>query len=158
QINYENTAQTSKWPGGDYKNYLRLFVPLGTELGRVIVYDPLVGKQTSRQLISRGEINQERYQDKMSFGFLVTVPINSRRTVEINYSRRVSWPEKTVRYLLFWQKQSGMGATPLTVLMELPQGAAPLQVTPAATITEKGLVFSEIIKKDIPFAVEFSYQ
>jgi len=160
QIHYENTSQTTEWPGGDYKNYLRLFLPLGSEINRVSVFDPLAGKEASQKFISRGEIKQTKEKDKMGAGFLVTVPINSRRTVEVSYSRPISLAQDQNgwKYLLYLQKQSGMGATPLTVLVSLPEGLVPLQVFPEATLTEQGLVFNKMFTSDIPIAIEFSRQ
>ena len=35
KINYENTAKSNNWPGGDYKNYLRVYVPRGVEVTEV---------------------------------------------------------------------------------------------------------------------------
>jgi len=156
QLHYENTAQSTKWPGGAYKNYLRLLLPLGAEINRVIVFDPLVGKENSRRIISRGEITQSQEKDKMSVGFLIEVPINSRRTVEVSYSRKFSFNDDGWHYLLYLQKQSGIGDTPLTVLISLPKDLKPLQISQAATLTDQGLVFEGQFGSDWPIAIEFS--
>jgi len=156
QVHYENTAQTKEWPAGDYKNYFRLLLPLGSKIEKVSIFDPLAGREASEKVIEEDQLEETRYQDKMVLGFLVEVPLNSRRTVEIAYSRQAKLTGETLYYLLYLQKQPGMGATPLTVLISWPAAYKPLQVTPAATLTQQGLVFNQDFRGDIPVALELS--
>ena len=156
QIYYENTSQTTQWPGGEYKNYLRLLIPLGSELNQVAIYDPLKGREQSLKVVPEEKIAQSKEKEKLVVGFLVQVPINSRRVVEVDYSQKLKVDQDNWHYLLYLQKQSGLGDTPLTVLFSLPEGVAPLQVSPKATLTERGLVFEGQFKTDWPIAIEFS--
>ena len=156
QIYYENTSQTTEWPGGEYKNYLRLFVPLGTELNQVAIYDPLKGREQSLKIIPQEKIKQSEEKGKLVLGFLVTVPINSRRVVEASYSQKLKVDQDNWHYLLYLQKQSGLGNTPLTVLFSLPSGLKPLEINRTATLTDQGLVFEGQFTSDWPIAIEFS--
>ncbi|MFH1602217.1 MAG: DUF4012 domain-containing protein [Candidatus Shapirobacteria bacterium] len=156
QINYENTSQSTSWPGGEYKNYLRLFLPLGTSIDRVIIYDPLKGKEDSQKIIVRDELDQEREKEKLVLGFLVEVPINSRRVVEVEYSQKINLPQDGWHYLLYLQKQSGMGNSPLKVAIILPEGFKPLQTSRPAVLDQEALIFEGLFTSDWPLALELS--
>ncbi len=154
KINYENTSQSSNWPGGDYKNYLRIYLPLLTELGDVYIYDPLVSGETKRPL-SKDQIEQVKDSGKEVVSFLAKVPISSRRTIEVHFSQKVEIGSGNWKYLRYFQKQSGFGSTPLTLLVSYPDGWQPLQVNPEAASTEGKLLFNRQLDADIPFGIEF---
>jgi len=154
KINYENTAQSSNWPGGDYKNYLRIYLPALTELGDVYIYDPLVAGDTKRPF-SEDQIGQVNDEGKEIVSFLVKVPVSSRRTVEVHFSQNVEIGNGNWKYLRYFQKQSGFGSTPLTILVSYPDGWQPLQVNPEAASEQGSLLFSRQLDSDIPFGIEF---
>jgi len=156
QIYYENTSQTTEWPGGEYKNYLRLLLPLGSEINKVVTFDPLKGKEQSKKIIPLDKIEKSQEKGKLMIGFLVTVPINSRRVVEIDYSQELKVDQDHWQYLLYLQKQSGLGDTPLTVMFSLPSGLKPLEINRPATLTDQGLIFEGQFNTDWPIAIEFS--
>jgi hypothetical protein len=154
KVNYENTAQSSNWPGGDYKNYLRIYLPVFTKLGDVYIYDPLVAGDVKRPL-SEDQLEQTKDEGKEIISFLVKVPVASRRTVEVHFSQNVEIGSGNWKYLRYFQKQSGFGSTPLTVLVSYPDGWQPLQVNPEATSEEGSLLFNRQLDGDIPFGIEF---
>jgi hypothetical protein len=156
KIQYENTSQSNKWPGGDYKNFLRLYLPWGTKLAAVYIWDPL-DSQAVKMPLSEDQIEQKRSGDKLEVSFSLTVPVSARRLVEIEFSQKAKIEGKGFYYARYWQKQSGFGSTPLTFLVAFPSGWQPLQVNPAATVTEGGLVFQQQLRSDTVFGVNWSY-
>ncbi len=152
KINYENSNQTDTWPGGDYKNYLRVILPSGSKVENIYTYAPSTSKKDS---IDLNNVAQETIKGKQSLGFLVTVSTNSRKTVEINYSQKVDLGKENWRWLLYWQKQSGFRSTPITMLVTYPDKLKPLQVQPQATATSQGIVFNQFLDKDLVFGIEF---
>ena len=155
KIQYENTAQSNKWPGGNYKSFLRIFLPWGTQLREVYFYDPLSAGVVKVPL-AQENIRQKRYKDKLEVSLTINVPISSRRLLEINFSQQAKLDGNTFYYARYWQKQSGFGSTPLTFLLTYPKGWQPVQVEPLATVTESGLVFQRQLNADTVFGVEFS--
>ena len=151
KINYENTAKSSNWPAGDYKNYLRVVVPQNTKIEQIFIIDPQEKKKTTLDL---EKIDQEKIEDKQSFGFLVDVPIDSRMSVEINYSQTTNLGNGVWRWFLYWQKQPGFGSTPVTLLVSYPDQFKPLQVNPQATLTPQGIIFNQALEKDLLFGLE----
>lgn len=151
KISYENTAKNNNWPGGDYKNYLRVYLPGGVNLAEVSVADG--NKSGNRRVYGENELKVRTVGDKREVGFLVVVPVGQRREVEIRYSSGVTISEK-FSYLNYIQKQSGYGETGLVVLVTLPTGWQPLEVQPAASVVGGKLLFNTKLERDIKMGVE----
>ncbi len=152
KINYENTAKTNNWPAGNYKNYLRIIVPQNTKIESVFVANP---QEKGKREMNLEEIDQELIQGRQSFGFLIEIPIDSRVTLEINYSQVLNLDQNPFRWLLYWQKQSGFGKTPVTLLISYPPQLKLLQVNPQATLTSQGIIFNQMLETDLLFGIEF---
>jgi len=143
KINYENTAKTNGWPGGDYKNYMRIYLPVNAEVEKVEGID--LGEQL--------RINK-RY-GKQEVGFLMTVEVNSKKTVELVYFIRAKIDSyEKFSYLNYIQKQSGFGDTNLVTLVSYPNNWQPLQVEPMATMVGGNLLFNQKLDRDLKMGLE----
>lgn len=108
-ITWKHSGKSATWPGGDYVNYVRLYVPKDSVLNGSSGFD------------AEGvTIGQEG--DKTVFGGFVRVPYNSQKTVEVRYSLplALSLPKQEGLYSLLWQKQPGINSEPLTVTFNAP--------------------------------------
>ena len=151
KINYENTAKSSSFPGGDYKNYLRIYLPTDVNLSQVAVYD--TNNINQKKIYSTEEIKVQEINGKKEVGFLVTVPILSKKTVEISYSSQNSLTN-SFSYVNYIQKQSGFGDTGIVSLVSYPDGWQPLSVEPQASVVSGKLLFNQKLNKDIKIGVE----
>ncbi len=153
EISYDNTAQSRQWPGGDYKNYLRVFLPRQSQLQEAkIIYE-----NGQEKIIDSQQIDQSFAYRYQQLGFWLTVPINSRRRLLIKYQLPVKITKPNWRLAFYWQKQPGFGATPLTLLVNYPLFLKPLNVNQAATSTGGGIVFSGQLGKDQFFNIDFGH-
>lgn len=153
KINYENTAKTADFPGGDYKNYLRVYLPTEVNLSQISLNDG-VGNG-AKKIYSSDEIRIKEINGKKEVGFLVTVPVLSKKIVEIKYSTENKiLNKKTFSYISYIQKQSGFGDTGLVTLISFPNGWQPLQVEPQASIVGGKLLFNQKLMGDIKMGVE----
>ena len=151
KVNYENTAKNTEWPGGDYKNYLRIYLPKEVDIGQISVMD---GNDTSiKRIYTNDEITIKEVDGKKEVGFLVTVPVLKKRIVEIKYSSSIEMGNKTFTYMKYIQKQPGMGETGLVSLISYPEDWQPLQVEPAASLVSGKLLFNQKLDKDIKMGV-----
>jgi len=96
-ITFTNTAETTAWPAGDYKTYLRLFVPVGSQLRSA---------ELDGQPLDLASFKTVEEDGKQVFGYYVVVPIKSSKTLKIFYESPLPVGYKT--YALFEQKQSGV--------------------------------------------------
>jgi len=155
KISYENTARSTTWPGGDYKNYMRIYIPKDVNISEVSVYDTT--DLTNRKILTGNELEVTIKGDKKELAFLVTVPVTKKRTVEIRYSSSVDLNlYSEYSYLSYIQKQSGFGETPIVSLVSYPSDWQPIQVEPAATTVNGKLLFDEKLDKDLKAGVVIS--
>jgi len=153
KINYENTAVSSNWPGGEYVNWLRIYLPRETKIEEIAVFDPL--RPQEREIIGAEKREEGVEGEKEVVGFLVRVPVKQKRTVLVRFSHSFFPPGDRFGYLLYWQKQSGFRLTPVSLLISFPDGWQPLRVNPAASLVGGKLLFSRPLEGDLTFAVEF---
>lgn len=153
KINYENTAKSNNWPGGDYVNYLRAYIPDTANIVEVSVTDP-AGVKT---VLSGDQLKVANVSGKKELGMLVTVPIRSKRMVEIKYNNQIDLTKGTkFSYLNYIQKQSGYGDTGMVTLMSIPDDWQVEQVEPMTTVVNGKLLFNQKLNKDIKMGVEIS--
>jgi len=148
KISYENTARSTTWPGGDYKNYMRVYIPIETNIAEVSIYD--TADPTNKKILTNDELEVTEKGDKRELAFLVTVPVTKKRTVEIRYSSAIDINlYNEFSYLSYIQKQSGFGETQIVSLVSYPPDWQPIQVEPAATVVNGKLLFDQALEKDL---------
>lgn len=152
KINYENTAKNTSWPGGDYKNYLRIYLPKDVNLAEVSVSK---SGGEGKKIYSSSELKVKEVGGKKEIGFLMTVPILEKREVEIKYSSAVKIGEgEKFSYLNYIQKQSGFGDVAWVSLVSVPTDWQILQVEPVATVVGGKLLFNQKLDRDLKMGVE----
>lgn len=98
QIKYNHTAPYGDWMTSDYHDYLRIYIPKGSELiERKMVSYPLEGEEFNKKEI----------------GFVFHALIGQETTAIIKYKLPQSIKEGT--YNLLIQKQSGVGNVPTNI-------------------------------------------
>lgn len=151
KINYENTAKNTTWPGGDYKDYLRIYVPVTSNLAEVSITD----NNGVKTVISGTDLSVSQVGGKKEIGFLATVPVGQKRTVSVSYSDQIDLSKSSsFSYLEYMQKQSGFGTTPVVTLVSIPDGWQTTGVEPTASMVNGKLLFSQKMSSDIKMGVE----
>lgn len=152
KINYENTAKNTNSPAGDYKNYLRVYLPVNVNFSQISLID---GNDSSlKKVYMSDELTTREVDGKKEIGFLVTVPIMSKKTVEIRYSSENTLTGNKFSYLNYIQRQSGFGDTGLVTLVSFPADWQPVQVEPQASMVGGKLLFNQKLDRDIKMGVE----
>lgn len=126
-INYQNTSPGEAWPGGRYKNYLRLFVPptahfLSASLNdsrkatvSAVLTENVLKKINSNEFL----IYKSTESGLLNFGILVEIPANSKKTITFSY--RLPAVDFNTSHTIFIRKQAGTDADKLTVIANGPQ-------------------------------------
>lgn len=146
KIVYQNNSKTEVFPGGSYKNYLRILVPGGSEIEEVLIDGKAIEEKSIFKTVISG---------KTSFGFLVNVPIMEKREVVVKYSLAEKFDlSKKNKYLLYLQKQSGIEDKTFDLVFN-PKGDTLVESTkPKAAIVSGLAVFSTKIDKDKVFEID----
>lgn len=148
RIGYHNTSTSTAWPAGTYKNYQRIYLPVGSNLAQIKIGDtPLSSKEYT--------ITSEH--DKIVLSYLVTVPINDKTVVAIQYSTPQLPQENELLYTWYWQKQPGTSSSDdLTVYLNYPMYLKPLIVSPEAETSSQQLKFNMVNDTDRRITVKFT--
>jgi len=153
KITYENTSKSVSWPGGDYKNYLRVYIPESANIAEVSVTD--VATNGLKTIYSGENLAINTVKGKKEVGLLVVVPVAKKRVVEIRYLDQIDLNGlDKFSYLNYIQKQSGFGDTGMVNLVTLPEGWQPNQVEPTASLVNGKLLFNQKLDRDIKMGVE----
>jgi hypothetical protein len=169
-LQYQNSSQPQTWPGGPYKNYLRLYLPLQAKISSVTVEDPLTRQS---QILASSDLDLSVEHSLQVVGFFFVVPPDSRRFVNLSYTlpRRASLssasssgsnPSTDFTYQLRLIKQPGTLADPYQLAILYPDSLVPAssspQFTPAASsgLTATGkLTYNTTLSTDQTLTVNF---
>ncbi|MCX6725731.1 MAG: DUF4012 domain-containing protein [Candidatus Shapirobacteria bacterium] len=149
RLDYQNTSPSEAFPAGRYKSYIRLYTPLNSKLISLKVTNNQTGQVEE---ITDREIKQDHnYQ---VFGFLIEVPIQEKRSVEIVYQLDEKWESEIGHYLFFLQKQPGIQDESFNFWLQPSIGVTALVDKLKFAQTTEGLFLSPSFDQDLVF--EFS--
>lgn len=168
-ISYTNSSKPQEWPGGAYKNFLRVILPEGAALQTVsfngqqqtlvpAITDPKIYEAKDFAAPQGLEVYSSIEEGKQLFGFFVSVPEQQTMHVTISYilSQKfdLSKPTFTYQGLLF--KQPGTTAYPYSFSLTYPDGFA-LLATPEGIHTSGNTIsFQKDFQTDTPFTLTFT--
>ncbi len=118
-VNYVHGAASNAWPGGAYKNYLRVYVPKGSVLTKVERSSEGVD---TKALDITSEVDQTEENGKAVFGTVFTLDAGKSLSVTFTYDLPTSNLAAEKSRSLLIQKQSGTVADPLTIDFLKPFG------------------------------------
>lgn len=153
-LNYVHAGESNAWPGGPYKCYLRLYVPKGSALLKVL--------RSAEGLEGRGEDITEKVKigeelGKTTFEILFELKAGESLALAFSYvlpPEVLNFPE-SASYRLLVQKQPGTGNDPLTIEFTPPFGkevsSPPLGAEKLGQIVRWKGNLSKDVELEIPF-------
>ncbi len=146
QIFYHNQSQPDSWLGGAYKNYLRLYLPLGTALQNLqlgVVTDPHwspESDQSSADLpaIDLDFIDHTQEHGYEVYGFLAPIPPQTYYLVRVDYSLPSQSLPNQFTYRLQISKQAGSQNDPYWLTVQYPVGFQPTNTTQSSSDLQSG--------------------
>ena len=138
-LNYKHTGTDSAWPGGPYKDYVRVLTQDGSKLTNATV-----GKagEPGTNIFEKMAVGREG--DYTSFEYLIELNPQEELTLTLYYDlpTNLSLTAANKIYYLYWQKQPGTEADPITFIFEPPFGTEVEQQTQVQTNLSTDKVFS----------------
>jgi len=146
-LDYQNNSSSEAFPAGRYKSYVRIYTPLKSELMAINIKNPLSGETVG---VQDKEIKEEH--DRQVFGFLLEVPIQENRSVEIVYrlGEKIKEMEK---YQLVLQKQPGIEDQAFSFWIIPPVGVSVLSKQMKSSQASEGVVFNPQFNQDLVFEI-----
>lgn len=120
-VNYVHGAASNTWPGGAYKNYLRVYTPQGSTLKRVERSEEGVDRKA---LEITDEVTKSVENGKTVFGTVFTLDAGKSLRLTFTYELppTINLGLSSQTYRLVAQKQPGTVADPLTIDFLTPFG------------------------------------
>ncbi len=166
-LSYKNTSD-GKWPGGDYKNYLRVILPYKAEIESITINDekqkiidaitdPSMYEKTDFKEPVGLEVEKTTEQEKDVFGFLITVPKGELLKVSIKYSliKEIDVKKSSFTYDLRLIKQSGIDSFPYDLLVKYPKDYQVLKESKGMVSTNSQSLYETSITKDEDVSISF---
>lgn len=175
KIDYQNTSTNTSWPGGDYRNYLRVVLPLGASLTSIeidgnkqttipAITDPLIYEAKNFKPPVELEVEKTTEEEKTIYGFLTIIPSQSEKTIVINYdlTQKISANLPAFNYSLKVFKQPGTDEDPFSFQLLYPQNLkiykanSSLEAINGLKIEGGKVVVSDKLSQDIDINLSFS--
>lgn len=141
-VTYANNSKLGQ--GGDYKNYMRVLLPKDTILTgiafdgkaqatRSAILDPMLYESKGFKAPSELEVEQTQESGKTLYGFLVTIPAGTSKTVDITYEhmQKINIGNPVLHYSLYLYKQPGTATEPIYFSFNFPLEYSILSASPA---------------------------
>ena len=160
---------STKWPGGDYKNYVRFILPKGAFLNKIIidglpqkivkaVTDSLVYEAKNFTPPAGFEVEKTEEGDKTIYGFLLTVPSGKLKKIDIEYSfpQKISPDAPLVSYNLKLFKQPGTEKYPIDFMFSYPSSLRVLSTSKGLKDQNQKVVLQENLSQDSEIQVDLT--
>ncbi len=168
-ISYENNS--SSWPGGDYKMYLRVILPNRSSVTGIAIdgqeqnifpaiTDPILYEAKNFKTPKGLEVENTEEDEKTMYGFLVVVPARGKKIVSVSYTlaNQIMSDNPEFSYSLRLFKQPGTENDPYRLSLSYPDGFKLLNKNPLEIIKGNKLEFEENLIKDTDLFFHFSHK
>lgn len=141
-VSYENSANSALGLSGRYKVYLRLVVPLGSEVG-----EPLVGQGQDASSVAP---DIKDTGGKREVGVLLEVVPGQTKTVTFSWSGSSPLTfDQSGEYRLYFRKQAGTDKDPVTVSIVPPKGVTAVPSLGASLTKDGTFVYNTTLARDL---------
>lgn len=148
RLKYHNTSTSTAWPAGAYKNYQRLYLPVGANVTSVKI---------GNTVLSSDQYTLSTEHNKFVLAYLVSVPINSTQLVEVEYTTPQLSQGNDLLYTWYWQKQPGTSSKDsLVVYLNYPMYLRPTVISPQSELSPQQLKFTMQNDTDRRLTVRFT--
>jgi hypothetical protein len=148
RVNYRNTSTSTAWPAGAYKNYSRLYLPVGSTIS---------GIKIGTVELAAKDYTLSTEHDREAIGYLLTFTVNSNVVLEVSYTTPQLPQENETLYTWYWQKQPGTSSQDsLTVYLNYPMFLRPSIISPTAQLGTQQLKFNFLNDTDHRLTVKFT--
>jgi len=160
---------STKWPGGDYKNYIRFVLPKEAFLNGITidgnsqkivkaVTDPLIYEAKNFTPPAGLEVDSTSEINKTIYGFLTTVPAGKLKKIDIEYSlpQKISPSALLVLYNLKLFKQPGTNDYPFDFIFSYPSNFKVLSTSKGLKNQNQKVILQEDLNQDGEIQVDLT--
>lgn len=167
-LSFNNTSE-NKWPGGDYKTYIRLILPSNSKIEEVYIDEKLQktrmpikdsavyekpGFTDSKEL----ELDEEQKENKKVYGFFVNIPAGKMSKIKVNYvlNEKIDMVKPYINYDLKLYKQPGVENIPYNLSLVIPENYRLINNDKEYKILENEILYDKAVNKDKNLIINFT--
>lgn len=166
ELTYENTQKNADWPGGPYKNYVRVLVQDGSKLTGAFLMGGQEATLLEKPSDVMGAANGVNIFDKViitkvgkytSFEYTIVVNPQEKVSLIFNYDLPASLSAKKDgnKYSLVWQKQPGTQNDAIRFMFVSPFGTKISLPVPAGVVTDNVYEYKSVLNSDLRVGLRF---
>lgn len=141
---YKNKSQAAVWPGGDYKNYLRVFAPKGSVFTKATLLNQDLQEEENLSIDAGFE------EGKSAGGTLALIPSGEARRLTVVWETPVPDLGDKGELLFLWQKQMGTGNDPVWIKVSKTGESYKVEAVPTPSLTQANTVgYNTTLVKDL---------
>lgn len=171
KITYKNLSTPKDWLGGDYKNYLRVILPLDSQISSIningkeqvltsAITDFLIYEAKGFTASEGLEVETVEQEGKTIFGFLVIVKRGELKTITVRYTipQKISVEKTSFTYDLLYFKQPGTDEYPFSFTLSYPKSFKTVRLSEGLIDAKNKISLETKLLKDISLNINFSKQ
>ena len=165
-IKYKNAGVST---GGDYKNYLRLILPLNAAISEIsindisqsmvnAITDPLIYEEEKFKAPIGLEVEKNNEENKTIYGFMINIPIGKIAKIKVKYNLagKISLDQNVFSYNLKLFKQPGIDSIPYSLSLAYPSIFNAVNVSDGMKEDRGKLLYSKKIAEDQDLSISFA--
>lgn len=141
-IKIQNDSANNVFPGGTYKNYFQLFLPLGSQVSKITKDGTLVEN-----------VDQRQTEFKI-IGFYFELPPQKSLEIQVDYQLPQKLNKGSNTYQLVWQKQTGSQNSDLNLEISLPENVSLLRQNFSPLVKDNRIFYNASLDTDKIFLIE----
>jgi hypothetical protein len=168
ELTYEHTQKNADWPGGPYKNYVRVLVADGSKLTSAFLIGgreeaelakadaiPVLGASNGTSIFDK--IGISKVGNYTSFEYQIVVNPQEKVKLLFNYDLPPSLSAKkaTNNYNLVWQKQPGTQNDGIRFMFASPFGTSIVESIPTGTFAENIYEYKAVLNNDLRVTLSY---
>ncbi len=139
---FKNSSPNDIFPGGTYKNYMQLLLPLDTKIVRITKNNTLI------------ESYDERDDVQKTVGFYIEIPPHATADVKVEYTFNAKLENGSNAYQLIVQKQTGSSNYDFKLSLALPKNIYLVNQNFSPLVKDNRILYNTTIKADKIFFLE----
>ncbi|HOA18587.1 MAG TPA: NAD-dependent epimerase/dehydratase family protein [bacterium] len=149
-LDYEHSGKDMAWPGGPYKDYVRVLTQEGSKLTGARIIN---GSGEEVDIFKDIIISQEGKYNSFETSFILNPQESVKIIIEYDLPQTLSITEDNKYYELYWQKQPGTNEDEFSFIFNLPFGMTPMQYSPILTNENNVLKKSGFLNTDLNYFI-----
>ncbi len=154
-LRFDHTGTDQSWPGGPYKDYLRVYVPLGSKFVQATLTKVSAEDISTTQVMSE-DVKVTSELGKVYFAYPLELSPGESAQLEFRYDlpKSLALSKQDMHYALYWQKQPGLSGVPVHVDLRGPFGTSVSDYVPKMLgVSGNSATLDALLSRDIELSL-----